>query len=114
VPGTRKVEYVGFRISVEAGSADEGTQQRKRLLQAVALTPAELDHLTTYIVSYLRDTLENITQGHVHVIQADHEVLVEVHGECSSVLPAVAPVVGKLIEQLSVELSIAFILSHVR
>ena len=80
---------------------------RARALQT-ALTNAQFERVEKFVVDYLGDRLDRATHGDILVLQVGHEVDVEVHGDCDAVLSLVTPIVGELLELLSLELGIAF------
>ena len=83
-------------------------RRRSRLLQTTTLTEQQLDVVRTFVVNFLGDRLDQLTQGHLLVYQLNHHIHVDIHGECATVLPVVTDLIEDLIDLLSAELEMTF------
>jgi hypothetical protein len=89
--------------------SERGRRQRALMLQAAAsLSKAQLDQVTSFVVAYIGDRLDQLTQGKVMVYEVNHYIQVDIQGPCAILLPATAPIVADLYELLEAELGIPF------
>ena len=78
------------------------------MLQVSTLTASQLDQVCTFVVNYLGDQLDMVTEGQVQLYAIDDKIQVIIIGDCADVLPAVTPVIDELIELLAAELRMEF------
>jgi len=97
---------VHFELSLSDDQADT-RRQRARALQSSRFTPSELGNITHFIVDYLGDSLDHLTEGHVLVGEKNGNLRVEIDGVCEQLLPVVAGSFGELVDLLNLEVNLA-------